>query len=450
MTAKARRSGARSRLVVNAWLVLLAISVTLGSAAAFALSRPKEYVATAQVAVGPERVGGTALRPEMASEREIAQSGDVTSRAAAALGRDTGAVVHGLSVSVVLESSILDISFTARTGEAAVGGARACAEAYIDYRNDVAGSRLTRLVTWPETVRPSGTSLPLVLGVALIAGLCLGAGAAWGWDRFADQIRSPEELAAADAGPSVLAEITRWEAGQRLAPPGPAREAFGHLAVLLGSLASRRDGGVSVVVTSPRSGAGTTTVAVNTALAFARQGREVILVGADVHHPELHEILAVPRSPGLLQVLSADSSPDAALRPTRWPQLSVMAVGDPSGDAHPVLHGDMLGYVLDELARRATVIVDSPPLLDSATALVLADKADLVLLVGDLRAGRRADAVHALRLLEGVRGVLTGWVANLPRRTESGTPVPEPGARAAARPLPSAGDRSDESEPVAL
>ena len=85
MTAIPRRPRSAGLLRVHAWLIVTAIVVTVGAASAFALTRPTSYVATSQVSVAPEQAGGTALRPEMGSERQIALSGTVTSRAAGVL-----------------------------------------------------------------------------------------------------------------------------------------------------------------------------------------------------------------------------------------------------------------------------------------------------------------------------------------------------------------------------
>jgi Mrp family chromosome partitioning ATPase len=443
MTETTRHSRPATLLRVHAWLIVTAVAVTIGSASAVALTRPSSYVATAQVSVAPEQAGGTALRPEMASERAIATSGTVTANAADVLGRDPREAERGLAVSVVIESSILNIRYTAATGAAAVAGARAFAQSYVDYRNNVAGMRIARVVTWPNTVKASGVNLSLILGLALVAGLVLGVGAAWTWDRVADRLRDSDELTD-HSGLPVLGEIPRWSAPGHLAPLGPAREAFAYVSARLGALGSQRHVDLRIVVTSPRAGAGTTTIALTTALAFAAQERDVVLVGADPRQSGLHDLVEVPGAPGLVEVLDAECTLESALRRTRWPNLSVLTVGGTSHTDDVRLQPDMLALVLDQLSARAIVIVDAPPILEAADSLVLVDRADVLLLVGDLRSGRRGDVERVMRLIEQTRPVVAGWVANVPRRTASPGPerlTAEP--RAIAESSRKTADRSD-------
>ena len=410
-THRPRRKGL---LRVHALLVVTAAVVTVGSAAAFALTRPESYVATAQVALGPELAGGTALRPEMASEREIATSGAVTDRAAYRLGLDADQAADALSVTAVIESSVLNIQYAATNSDAALAGARAFAYSYVDYRNGTSGRhRIARVVTWPDVAERSGPHLPLILGVALLTGLTLGVGMAWLWDRFSDHLRDPDELTE-NSGLPVLVKIPRWRTSGWGARDGAGLEAFGYLTARISSMVSHRREGITVTVTSPRSGAGTTTIALNTALSFAAAQRDVVLVGADLHHPQLHEAVAVAQGPGLLEVLDDECTLESAIQRTRWPNLSVLTLGGSRRARHVSLQRDALGLVLAQLGERAIVVIDAPPILESSASLALAHLADVVLVVGDLRSGRRHDAESAARLLEGVHPVLTGWVANEP------------------------------------
>lgn len=427
MTAIRRRSGPASLLRVHAWLILIALAATVGSATVFALTRPTTYVATSQVTLDPQQTGGTALRPEMASERQIALSGTVASRAGSVLERDPSVASRGLAVSVVLESSVLNIRYRAANADAAVAGARAFTQSYVDYRNGVAGTRIARVVTWPDGAAASGVNLGLILAVALIAGAFFGVSAAWLWDRVADRIRDAEELTDRSGLP-VLGVVPRWRTQGQLAPPGPARDAFAYVAARLTSLVGERPAGVSVLVTSPLPAAGSSTVALNTAVALAAQGREVVLVADDLPRSELQEAGDDPDAPGLRQVLAAECSLESALRPTRWPHLSVLTVGTTWDAEDDDLRPDLLGEVLDQLSKGSTVVVDGPAILESANSLLLARKADVLLLVGDLRRGRRVDVEQSMALLGTARPAVAAWVANLPRRVPPLRPqrAPEP------------------------
>jgi Mrp family chromosome partitioning ATPase len=413
--------------------------ITLAVAAAVATSSTVTYTSMAEVVVKPRPTSGAPIEPQMGTERAIAQSGAVAERAAERLGERSAAAAAGLSVSVELETTVLDIEYTADTPEGALQGARAFTYAYLDFRNGDGSVRVAEVVTAPVLpAHGAGANLVMVLGLGAILGLALGVGAAWLWDRVTDWVRDADELEE-QTGVPVLGELPRWarheslvvgragpshqrhhHRGTRLAPPG-AGEAFGYVVAGLLAQAGSRRHGITVVVTSPRPGAGTTTVAVNTARTLAAQGRDVVLVGADLHDPRLHECLEVAASPGLLDVLHSDCTVERALQRTGDPHLRVLSAGV-TPDANLHLHVDNLQLLLTQLGSNALVVVDAPPLLTWSESLILADKADLVVLVADLRCGTRKDAAAAVTLLQGLQPSIAGWVVNRPPRRSGRTP----------------------------
>ena len=137
--------------------------------------------------------------------------------------------------------------------------------------------------------------------------------------------------------------------------------------------------GTTIVVTSPRAGAGTTTVACGTAVALAGQGKRVVLIGAGGAGLRPEQVLGVATSPGLGQLLNGDCALDHAMHPTDVPNLTVIPTGGPPETS---LALQDLRLVLEQLEKAACVVIDAPPLLDSADSLLLADAADHVVLVG--------------------------------------------------------------------
>lgn len=63
-------------------------------------------------------------------------------------------------------------------------------------------------------------------------------------------------------------------------------------------------------------GEGKTTLAVNTALALAQTGANVLLVDADLRHPQLHEIFGIRSRPGLVDLIAADAPAASRARAT--------------------------------------------------------------------------------------------------------------------------------------
>jgi Mrp family chromosome partitioning ATPase len=448
MKLTGRADKARGLLRTHLWLVVLATCVAVGAAYATASAKPVTYTATAEVVVSPAEThgGGTPLAPDMGTERAIAESGVVVQRGAAAMQLDEATVRKSLSVSIVLETRVLHISYASSTPEAAFRGASVLATSYVDYRNRRGTDGAATLVT-PPSVPTSGSrgSLPLFLVLGLVAGLTVGVAAAWLWDRVSDRVRSAAELTQLTGLP-ILTRMRRWESRHSPLPPGgAARESFAFVAARLTSMSGR--GGTTIVVTSPRTGAGATSVACGTAAALAAQGKKVVLIAASHAGLRPERLLGVATSPTLIKLLSRGCSPELALHPTAVRNLRMVPTRSAPGMS---LELEDVHLVLQRMDRRAFVVIDAPPVLTSADALLLADAADHVILVGDLRSGTRTDVREALALLDDVRPKLAGWVANRPprRRRRASPPQQVRVARPRATSDSTAGGLGEAARPV--
>lgn len=140
-----------------------------------------------------------------------------------------------------------------------------------------------------------------------------------------------------------------------------------------------------IMVTSAVPGEGKTYCAVNLAMSIAAEiDTSVLLVDADVVHPDVLQRLGVEAKPGLLDVLAGDARDlaDAVLR-SNVPKLSLLPAGTPRGVAAEWLASAAMQQLLERLASapHRVVIFDAPPLLGSTEAGVLASRVGQVLLV---------------------------------------------------------------------
>jgi capsular exopolysaccharide synthesis family protein len=175
-----------------------------------------------------------------------------------------------------------------------------------------------------------------------------------------------------------------------------------------------------LVITSTGPGEGKSTIAANLALVTARAGHRVLLVDADLHRPQLHDIFAVANTPGLAELLQdADRQTiDAALlqrfcQPSGIPNLQLLPAGHLGVDGAEIFAGESMRAAVATFASEyELVIYDSPPVLSVADPTVLAAFADGVLLI--VRAGRYPrDAIQqAYAVLEGVQAKLIGAILN--------------------------------------
>lgn len=415
-----RTRGQRSHGLVRTyvWLMLLCVGASVAAAVLLTQSRTS-YEAYASVVVRPTITSsGSILGAAMPTEQEVAQSGFVVRRAAAQLGIPAEDAQESITVEVPVDAAVLDFTYTAATAREAYVGAKAFSETYVRYRNDGEERPIARLIT-PASL-PDEAVTPdyaLIIGVAVLGGLALGFGTALAWDRLAGRLRTVED-AGARTGLPVLASLphlSRQRARSTLAADPEMTMAFAQLASRVpGLVESRKE--FSVLMTGATPHAGTSTVARQTAIALARMGKPVILVGADPDSTAVEESFGVPRSPGLSDLLAGRAVPDKALHETAVPGLRVLPAGsDNRGSTGPQSLDD-LQLLIWSLAGDSIVIIDAPAVLSSAHAALLGYVADRVVLVVDLAHGSRSSAREAAACLTHVSEKVAGCVTNQPAR----------------------------------
>jgi capsular exopolysaccharide synthesis family protein len=142
-----------------------------------------------------------------------------------------------------------------------------------------------------------------------------------------------------------------------------------------------------IVITSPESGDGKTTIASNLAIALSQIDRRVLLIDGDLRQPRLSSVFEMEGSPGLIELLTKPAAAAAApvnalVHSTYIPQLSFL----PSGNRHAFESKLLHSVRMQELIRRFRgefdiVLIDSPPIAQFSDARVLGRWADGVLLV---------------------------------------------------------------------
>jgi polysaccharide biosynthesis transport protein len=414
------------------WVLLVAAVVTLG-AAALSWTRTPMYRSSADVLVEPRAVPGvtTLQAPDMGTEKAIASSGAVVALASHSLGVPTGDLSAGLSVSVPVDTHVLRISVSNPDPVQARLWAQTLAEAYVAFHASALPAGLpagakppAQIITSAGLPRsPASPDHLLDLGVAAVIGLSLGVGTAILRDRFDDRVRGPADLEERTGAPT-LALVPAFRrrrdgfAGRLVIGHGPdsaVAEAYRNLRSRVLQVA--RHGEVrTIVVTSPARQA-TTTVAANLAAALALTGRRVVLVCADLRRPRAHQLFGVDNRVGLTGVV-AGASLVQALRTTGIDGLMMLPAGEYAVDPGAVLQAPVLPRVLDELRRRADlVVIEAPPVLAGADTPALAERAELVLLVGDARRTTRGEVDAAARQLTHVRATVAGCVLDNVGRT---------------------------------
>ncbi|MCB0111001.1 MAG: CpsD/CapB family tyrosine-protein kinase, partial [Caldilineaceae bacterium] len=159
---------------------------------------------------------------------------------------------------------------------------------------------------------------------------------------------------------------------------------------------------------------GKSVTAANLASVYARAGKQVILVDADLHRPTQQRLFKLMNNIGLTTALLSDEiSYDSLLQSTIVPGLRVFTTGPLPPNPAELLSSKRMQEILSKLQAMADlVIVDSPPLTTVTDGIVLATLVDGVLMVTRSGKTRRASAKRAGVLLGQVKGRLLGTVLN--------------------------------------
>ncbi|MFO1305259.1 MAG: XrtA-associated tyrosine autokinase [Burkholderiales bacterium] len=160
-----------------------------------------------------------------------------------------------------------------------------------------------------------------------------------------------------------------------------------------------------VMVTSALPGEGKTFTAANLALSMAMEvDNAVLLIDGDVAHPALLQLLGVPQSPGLLDLLGeSDYALEDVLLRTNLERLMLLPAGSRNLRATELIASDRMTQLLDKLAARLPghiIVFDSPPLLPTAESRVLATHAGQVVMVVAAESTARAAVEEALATIE--------------------------------------------------
>jgi capsular exopolysaccharide synthesis family protein len=174
----------------------------------------------------------------------------------------------------------------------------------------------------------------------------------------------------------------------------------------------------SVVITSPSPAEGKTFTAVNLAIAQSQLSEHSVLLGDfDLRRPVIHNLFQIDRAPGLADYLLGKCALGEALRRIEGLNLFVLPAGAPVKNPLEILNTRHAKVLFEELPRTFDwAIFDTPPLLFSADANLLATLADATILVVRIGSTTFDNVTRAMQSL--CENNVLGIVANGARASE--------------------------------
>jgi receptor protein-tyrosine kinase len=199
-------------------------------------------------------------------------------------------------------------------------------------------------------------------------------------------------------------------------PHDGASEEFRSLRTRLNHMQAQQDLRV-IVCTSASPAEGKTFTACNLALAQAQLEHPILLADLDLRRPVVHQQFQCERSPGFSDFLLGEKSLEECIRHVEGTNLYLLPAGSAVRNPLELLNMRPVRYTLDSFRKVFNwVILDTPPLLFSADANLLATITDGIILVVRIGSTTYDSVVRAIQTL--CENNVLGIVANGARAGE--------------------------------
>lgn len=243
-------------------------------------------------------------------------------------------------------------------------------------------------------MKPYAPNIPLNLGMGAVLGLILGLLTAVLADVADDRIRSVEDMKRTLAGTPLLGIVPYISGrnnknvlalrGRQSGSSSFMLEAFRSIREHLTMLKQPAQHGLAQVVnvTSSEPGEGKTTAAVNLATVFAYAEKKVLLIDCDMRHPEAHNKLGIRNPLGVSDYLLGNKEFNEVVQESPVKNLYAITAGSPIPNPTELLASDRFAELLSEAEGMFDhVIIDTPPVMGLADALIVSNRAGNTLLV---------------------------------------------------------------------
>ena len=168
-----------------------------------------------------------------------------------------------------------------------------------------------------------------------------------------------------------------------------------------------------ILVTSATQGEGKSTTSSNLAVAYAQQGKKVLVVDTDMRRPTVHYTFRVANGLGLSSLLTRQAELEKAILPTKVDNLSILTAGPIPPNPAELLSSRAMERLITQLREQYDVIIlDAPPLLQVADSRITSRLTDGVVMVVGCTTSDRQRVLKAKEQLELAEAKILGVVLN--------------------------------------
>lgn len=268
---------------------------------------------------------------------------------------------------------------------------------------------------WQEAqveTTPAKPRVMLNLTLGAIVGLMFGFGLAFALEYMDTSVKSLDDVERL-LGVPVLAVIPK-DVGVLHRSSGFTPDAEAYRILRTNIEFNRRNANANcITVVSGGAGEGKSTTLTNLAFVCAQGGYNVLLIDADLRRPRLHTLFDTSNAVGLTNYLTTDVQLEDVVLKTPVDNLYFLPSGVLPADSAGILNSQrMSDLIADVKSRFDLVLIDSPPILGVSDASVLANEADMTIIVVQHRKLPRQMLMRVKQAIENVGGNVLGVVLN--------------------------------------
>lgn len=177
----------------------------------------------------------------------------------------------------------------------------------------------------------------------------------------------------------------------------------------------------TLVVTSSNSSEGKSICAANLAVVFAKAGRNVLLIDADMRKPTVAKTFGLSNSQGLSTLLSnKEARLEQVVHSVGVERLSVMTSGPKPPNPSELLDSLRMGRLIQELKEQYDLVIfDISPVLPVTDSQIMASKVDGTILVIREKMSKKDSALKAKSLLQMAGANVIGVIYNGAKKATS-------------------------------
>ena len=278
--------------------------------------------------------------------------------------------------------------------------------------SDITANNISLIDYADAPTAPVSPNMSRNMALALALGLVFALAAALGREALDDTLRSPEDVERKLHLPllGTTPLISDTIDNQLGSDKSELSEAYYTIRATL-DYASPDGPPRTLQVTSSQPAEGKSTTAMALARDYARIGRKVLLIDADLRKPSVHRALGVKNEHGFMDVIIGHRELESVLIPSGLDGLHVLGLGPIPPNPVQVLSSSIIPDFIREYSPRYDLIIfDCAPVMGLADAPLIARHVDGVVVIVEANRAHFGQAKTAVRRLREAGGNILGIV----------------------------------------